>query len=166
MPNIESQLLCEADGVPNNPKLPLLVYSDAFPDGVDSSDIESCFSRNGWQGIWVNGVFSYHHFHSNAHEVLGCFSGSAQVQFGGASGPVLSITAGEAVLIPAGVGHCKIESSPDFGVVGAYPPGPANDLYQESEPNLENLIENIGSVPIPEIDPVFGKTGPMLEHWT
>jgi uncharacterized protein YjlB len=57
--------------IPNNPTLPLLVYSQALATSdLDPSRCKELFAENGWGGAWVDGVFSYHHYHSNAHEVL------------------------------------------------------------------------------------------------
>ena len=61
--------------------------------------------------------------HSSSHEVLGCYRGSAGVLLGREQGELLTLEAGDAVLIPAGVGYFNKRSSSDFGVVGAYPRG-------------------------------------------
>lgn len=96
--------------------------------------------------------------------MLGCFAGEATVQFGGEDGPQISISAGDAVLIPAGVGHKRLNSTPDFGVVGAYPAGSQHDLCTgEGDPDI--LIRNIASVARPDCDPITGQNGAMQEHW-
>ena len=71
------------DGIfPNNPNIPLLKYGNAIPiQGTDPAALfESLFNDNSWVGSWRNGVYSMHHYHSSAHEVLGVYSGSALVQ--------------------------------------------------------------------------------------
>src|SRR5262245_52676900 len=110
----------EDDGlVPNNPRLPLFVYRAAIAAGDEAAEsrIEAHFARNGWSNAWVNGIYPYHHYHATVHEVLGLARGSARVQFGGPSGPILEVAAGDVVLIPAGVGHCRISASRDLSVV-------------------------------------------------
>lgn len=159
---IQTHLL-EHDGtIPNNPRFPLLVYPNAFPSKVSPEQIQDCFSANRWHGNWVNGVFDYHHYHSTAHEVLGCFSGSATVQFGGESGPKIEIAAGAGVVIPAGVGHKNLGSSSDFGVVGAYPPGQDWDLCERDDGSHAEVIANVGK---PPTDPFFGECGALIDLW-
>ncbi len=115
----------EDDGrIPNNPELPLLIYPQALAESHQSSSrCKELLAENGWGGAWVNGVFTYHHYHSNAHEVLCVVSGSASLDFGGPGGITVEVGAGDAVVIPAGVGHRNAGSNSDFTVIGAYPPG-------------------------------------------
>jgi uncharacterized protein YjlB len=110
--------------IPNNPELPLLVYPNVL--GKSETEPARCkelLAGNGWGGAWVNGVFSYHHYHSNSHEVLCVVRGSASIEFGGPQGETVEVEAGDAVVIPAGVGHRNVGSSGAFRVIGAYPGG-------------------------------------------
>ena len=164
-----AHLLPDDGSIPNNPDLPLLVYPSAFElsasGGDEPSFIQDLFHKNGWGGSWVNGVFSYHHYHSTAHEVLGCFSGSARVLFGGEDGVEVEIEAGAAVVIPAGVGHKNLGCSSDFGVVGAYPPGQSPDMKYGEQNERPQCLEEIARVALPEMDPVLGKGGPLCGEW-
>src|SRR5918997_7201058 len=101
--------LFEDDGrIPNNPTLPLLVYSEALATTGDLPSIcEELFRNNGWDGAWRDGVFPYHHYHSTAHEVLGVVRGTARIAFGGEAGVATEVETGDVVVIPAGVGHCN-----------------------------------------------------------
>ena len=170
--SIEAHLLTADDRFPNNPKLPLLVYRqllkfDSRDDRDAATQCEHLFAENRWGGSWRNGVFSYHHFHSNAHEVLGVCSGSAEVQFGGPHGPIVSVKAGDVAILPAGTGHKKIKATADFLVVGAYPVGQEGYDLLRGEPEERPAAEKrVAAVPLPQADPLFGEDGPLFEHWT
>ena len=103
------------------------LYPGALAD-PSAAGFERLFLRNGWSGSWRNGVYAYHHYHTTTHEVLGCYAGRAIVRFGGTDGEDVALAAGDAVLIPAGLAHCRIDASADFAVVGAYPGGAQPDL--------------------------------------
>ncbi|WP_134724412.1 cupin [Paracoccus luteus] len=124
-----------------------LIHRAAGP--ADPAWFERTFAANGWTGAWRDTVYRWHHFHSTTHEVLGCHAGSARIQLGGPDGPVHDITAGDVVVIPAGVAHCNLGASRDFGVVGAYPGGATPDMQQgDGDP--------LAAVPRPPADPVLG----------
>ena len=157
----------EDDGtIPNNPNLPLLVYPDALTeDQMTSRQCKKLLAENGWRNAWVNGIFSYHHYHSTTHEVLAVISGSATVKMGGEEGSELSISSGDVIVIPAGVGHCLISCSNNFRVVGAYPGGRSYDLCTGKPEERPGVIENIKSTPLPEQDPVTGEKYPISKYW-
>lgn len=147
------------DGLmPNNPVLPFACYRGAFE--IISRDPEQAiirhFAVNDWGNAWINGIYSFQHYHATAHEVLGIAKGRALVQFGGPNGPELEVTAGDAVFIPAGVGHYRLEMSPDLSVVGAYPKGQTADLRRDTAGDFRGAAERIAKVPLPRLDPVTG----------
>lgn len=159
-----------ADGgdVPNNPDLPLILYRQALADvGSDrASAFERLFVAHGWGGTWRNGIYPFHHYHSTAHEVLGIAAGSAKVQLGGARGETVELVAGDAVLIPAGVGHKRLASSSDLLVVGAYPLGQKWDLIRADDVVDGAAVRaRIAAVPMPESDPILGSSGPLVSLW-
>ena len=144
-------------GIPNS-GLPLLVWRGALPEGAGA--IAARFAANGWSNAWTNGVFAYHHFHSNAHEALGVSRGEARVRFGGPEGETVALRAGDAVVIPAGVGHCREWASGDFEVVGAYPGGGDYDIRRGDPAEAAEVAANIAAVPLPPGDPVEGRPLP------
>lgn len=154
--------------IPNNPMLPLLIYPRALEESArPASGCKELLSSNGWRGAWVDCVFPYHHYHSNAHEVLCVVEGSATLTFGGSEGETVEVEAGDVIVIPAGTGHCKERASSDFSVVGAYPRGQENyDLRTGEGGERPEALENIRNVPLPEADPLFGDDGPLPDHWS
>ena len=154
-------------GIPNNPTLPLLVYPQALEGSdLDPSRCKELLSENGWGGSWVDGVFPYHHYHSTSHEVLCVVGGSASIAFGGPQGAIVEVSAGDVVVIPAGVGHCNRGSDGGFSVIGAYPRGQENyDLRTGEEGERPEVLENISNTALPESDPLFGEEGPLVGRW-
>ena len=166
--DVRKYLLEENGTIPNNYRLPLLVYAGAIqlPDKDPASTCEAIFGDNDWGGMWRNGIFGFHHYHSTAHEALGVYRGVATVQFGGDNGILVTVEAGDVIIIPAGVAHNNTGSSHDFGVVGAYPAGQNWDMNYGKAKERPQADRNIARVPLPEKDPVFGADGPLKQHWS
>ena len=167
-PDIVAHQLPADDPFPNNASLPLLLYQQAVQaeDGDAAGAFEQLFEQTGWGGSWRNGVFAYHHYHSNAHEVLGIGAGQASLQFGGPNGPTFEVAAGDVVILPAGTAHKKLSSSDDFLVVGAYPAGQESYDTLRGEANERSGAERrIARVPLPKADPVYGSDGALMDYW-
>ena len=153
--------------IPNNPEAGAIIYQGVLqfegPDGA--AEVESLFSTNGWSNSWRNGIYNYHHYHSNTQEVLGVYGGEVNIQLGGVQGKSFKLKKGDVVIIPAGVAHKNLGDSGAFACVGAYPGGKSWDMNKGSEEERENALEKIKQVPAPEKDPVFGEEGPVFEYW-
>lgn len=162
-----AHLLVADPEIPNNPRLPVLVYPGAvaLPAEDPAAAFETLFTANGWGGCWRDGIFPFHHYHSTAHEVLGIYGGSAVAQLGGEGGITLSLGAGDVVIIPAGVGHKRLSSGGGLGVVGAYPGGQQPDMCRAGGASVARGAERVARVPVPDRDPVHGPDGPMCRHW-
>jgi uncharacterized protein YjlB len=168
-PEVIAHLLEPRGEFPNNTRLPVLLYRGAFklPGHGDAARvIERAFERNGWSAGWRDGVYNYHHYHSTAHEVLGCYAGRASVQVGGPDGPVLEFGRGDALVLPAGAAHKSLETSKDFSVVGSYADGRPVDMKRGREGERPDAEQRIAEVPIPKTDPVYGDKGPLAQHST
>src|SRR5690349_22103415 len=126
----ETFLLAAAGAFPNNDRLPVILYRDvvALAAIEPAASLEAVFLSNGWDGVWRNGIFGYHHYHATAHEVLGIASGTVTVELGGDDGTIVELEPGDVVVLPAGVAHRNVDSSPDLVVVGAYPAGQIWDV--------------------------------------
>jgi uncharacterized protein YjlB len=166
-PEVLAQTLKDDGVYPNNDKLPLLAFQRALAlsEGDPAAVFEALFRANQWVGSWRNGVYGFHHYHSTAHEVLGVYGGTARVQFGGEQGVVLSVSAGDVVVIPAGVAHKNLGASRDLRVVGAYPRGQRWDMCYGEAVERPQADQNIARVPVPDADPIYGTEGPLIEYW-
>ena len=187
--SIERVFLTESDGMPNNGKLPLILYRAAvdLDDDEPEKTFEKIFAQHGWGDGFRGDTFPFHHYHSVAHEVVGFARGRAEIQFGGPAGPTHQVQAGDAVVIPAGVGHRRLDETPGFSNVGAYPPGQSPDLCVMSEGDariarqrrdvgslnlrvigkeeLQATKADIAGTALPETDPILGNSGPIMTIW-
>jgi len=160
--------IAASGAVPNHPRWPLLVYPGAVAiAGADpAAAFEALFDRNRWPPAWRNGVFPFHHFHTNSHEALGVYSGEVTVQFGGDDGVAITARPGDVIVLPAGTGHKKLSSRGALGIVGAYPAGQHADMCTPLTSNAQRSAEAVARVPLPDCDPVYGSGGPLFSHWT
>jgi uncharacterized protein YjlB len=153
---IDRLTLGNNDWVPNNPRLPVIIYRQAVDGSSERSAelFEKIFERHGWRPDWRDGIFDYHHYHSTAHEALGVFAGSATLELGGPKGHIVDVEAGDALFLPTGTGHRSMVSDPDFQVVGAYPRGQSWDICRTA-PDRE-ARKRMESLPDPDHDPLTG----------
>ncbi len=154
------------DGIIPNSKLPLLLYRNVFSarHAAGASWLEKKFASNNWTNSWRNGIYSFHHYHSSSHEVLGLYSGTTLVHLGGEQGEIVTLNAGDIVIIPAGVGHKNLGSD-NLGVVGAYPEGRSWDLNRGLEGERPAADRNIETLPVPDTDPLLGKNAGLVRIW-
>jgi uncharacterized protein YjlB len=165
-PRIET-LRFEPNGRVPNSRFPVLIRRGAVEAdaGVDLADaIEETFRRNDWLNNWRElGVYDYYHFHSTTHEALGMARGRITLRLGGTGGAVVTLTAGDVVVLPAGTSHTRLENSSDSQMVGGYPEGRDWDLIRDehvTDEQARSAVKLIGSLPIPSRDPATGE--PMV----
>src|SRR3979490_1839564 len=84
------------DGTIPNSRYPVLLYHNVTEiKGSDpASQVQQLFAVNNWTNSWRNGIYTYHHYHSTSHEVLGVYRGSVTVRLGGEQGQNFTVQAG------------------------------------------------------------------------
>jgi uncharacterized protein YjlB len=161
---VEKYLLGRGDGIPNS-RLPLVLFRDALPASVDGNAACALLKRNRWGGNWLDGVYPFWHFHTHGHEVLACVAGEARIGFGGDTGIVAHLTAGDVCVIPAGVGHKRIEANGGFQVAGGYPPGQEGNIVRPGDMDDAEIDAEIGRLALPRHDPVTGGEDGVVAVW-
>lgn len=153
------------NGMVPNSRYPLLVHRSAVDGGGDGAVVER-FRANGWLNNWhYPGVYTYRHFHSTTHECLGVARGWMDVETFGEGGPTLRVSAGDVIVMPAGVSHMMVGHSSDVSLVGGYPDGRDWDNMRQDELTEDlrrDAAKRIMMLPIPARDPATGKP---MQHW-
>jgi len=189
--SVQHFIVPEAGDVPNNGTLPVILYKGVaeFGDKEPESVFEDMFAQNNWGNGWrVESIYHFHHYHSDAHEVVAFARGKATLQVGGPDGPIVEVEAGDAAVIPAGVGHKRLDDTPGLSVVGAYPPEQSPDVCVTSEEDVQKARDenadadgcvirffgndekdlvraSIAATPLPPTDPLNGADGPVMGLW-
>lgn len=155
------------DGVFPNSSLPVLYYNQVITKDGDNNSMEfiKLFNSYNWTNHWVGGIHTIHHYHSNTHEVLGVIKGGTTLMLGGGNGQKLDIEQGDVLVIPAGVAHKNLGSENQVLCVGAYPEGRGYDINYGASGERPLVDRNIGSVSIPDTDPIYGKEAGLAKIW-
>ena len=159
----------DAGGIPNNPRLSVLVYKRVAPSfprpGQLAEWFEEQWPKHGWRAAWRWGVYEFPHYHSTAHEVLGVYRGNASIRLGDTTGATIVAEAGDMLVLPAGTGHENLGASSDFHVVGGYPQGQSADLLRGRKGERPAADTRIAAVPLPKGDPLTGAHGVLVKAW-
>lgn len=152
----ETIWLAEQEGVPNNPRLPVLIYREVFEAGRAEA-AEALFAGHGWPPAWRDGIYGHVHFHTTAHEALAIVEGEVLLQLGGEGTAPQRLQAGDVVVLPAGTGHKCLMASEDLLVVGAYPRGQQPDEQGAAPGQAAAARARIARLPDPPACPVTGQ---------
>ncbi|RYU93633.1 cupin [Emticicia agri] len=153
------------DGITPNNRLPVIVYRQVTDAEDTSAWLEERFKANGWTNNWRDIVLPYDHFHSTTHEVLGVGKGSVELQIGGQKGIIVNVSKGDALILPAGVGHASVSDHKNYEMVGGYPDGKDWDLLTGTAEERKHALPRIKNLPLPTKDPIFGEESEMLRLW-
>ena len=147
----------EDDGITPNSPYPVIV----MPQVCKGEDLENIFpdtfKKNNWGNNWLDIILNKDHYHSTTHEVLGICKGEVNLKIGGEQGKIFHLVAGDAIIIPAGVGHFSIDTTADYLVAGGYPNGNNWDMIYNEPEKYEAAKQSIGLLPMPALHPVSGE---------
>lgn len=151
------------DGIFPNNRLPIIFYPSVLelPKLFAAASVKKMFTENNWK----QGIYTYHHYHSITHEVIGVCNGETLLQLGGENGITLFVQKGDVLILPAGVAHINLGKENDVTCVGGYPDGRDYDMNYGKPGERPRADHNIASLPLPETDPVFGKKSGLPEIW-
>ena len=104
------QFFVKDDGAFPNNSLPIVLYPKVLelPRLFTGLAIRRLFQKNDWGNNWQQGIYTYHHYHSITHEVLGICRGETLLLLGGEQGTTVFIEEGDVLVIPAGVAHMNL----------------------------------------------------------
>ena len=80
-------------------------------------------------------------------------------------GKEFTIAAGDVAILPAGTGHQCLSASPDFSVVGAYPPGAKMHVTRPTPENHREGAEDDSAGQTAEHRSGDGRNGPLVRLW-
>ncbi|PWT96068.1 MAG: cupin, partial [Bacteroidetes bacterium] len=164
MISLPVQYLIYGNGVFPGSALPVLYYEQALkiPAIFPAHSIKSLFQKTGWTNNWTSGIYTYHHYHSNTHEVMAAISGQSILILGGENGIKIFFRKGDVLVIPAGVAHKNLGDEKDVKCVGGYPFGKDFDMNYGHSGERPRADENLQNVPFPPGGPIYGPTDPLL----
>ena len=166
MTKVLSNYIFADDGTIPNSLLPVIIYRKVCNTIDNAQWFEHCFQTNNWTNNWRDIVLPYDHFHSITHEVLGVSKGSVSLRIGGQkNGKIFEVSAGDVLILPAGVGHFALSNHKNYEITGGYPEGKSWDMMTGTPEERKAAFRNIASLTIPTTDPVFGSNGGLIDLW-
>lgn len=147
--------------------LPVILYRNALhlPPIFKALYIRRLFASHDWSNSWNSGVFTYSHYHSITHEVLGFFRGSTTIHLGGPYGHNINVRKGDVLIIPAGVAHKNLGKEYQVKCIGAYPGGRGYDINTGATGERPRTDHNIHALPLPGEDPLYGSGEGLPKIW-
>jgi uncharacterized protein YjlB len=161
------QLFIRDNGVFPGSEFPVLLYRKALrlPLLFPAKKVKQLFTKHNWTNNWRNGIYTYHHYHSNTHEAMGVIKGKTTLILGGENGKQVLLQKGDIIVIPAGVAHKNLGREKDVICVGGYPEGKDFDMNYGDPGERPGTDKNIRLVHLPSAGPLLGERDPLLNIW-
>ena len=152
------------DGAIPNSRLPMLVYRAAVP--ADPAAIETTVRREPLASGVARQRASVPAFPQQRARGFGRRARPGQGAIRWPRRRNVGHAAGDVVVLPAGVGHCRLEKSADLLIVGAYPDNASAAGPASRRPGRARcVVRNIAAVATPNADPVAGGQGALVSLW-
>ena len=166
MINPETYYIGDNGIFPGN-RLPVLHYRKAIrlPIFFPAHHIKKLFKKNDWTNTWRDGIYTYHHYHSNTHEAMAVIKGRTTLLLGGANGKQIVLHKGDIIVIPAGVAHKNLGKMKDIICIGGYPEGRDFDMKYGHPAERPQTDWNIEELPLPATGPLAGRADALLQLW-
>jgi len=160
-------ILLVDNGIFPNSTLPVLHYKKAvkLPLLFPAAALKKLFKLNNWGNNWKAGIFTFDHYHSLTHEVIGVYKGKTQLQLGGDDGLVIDLEKGDILVIPAGVAHKNLGTETQVMCVGGYPEGKDYDMNFGKPGERPQTDQNIALLKVPDTDPLAGVKSGVPVIW-
>ncbi len=154
------QLKFRDDGyIPNNPNFRFSILEKLCASVANiTALLEKLFNLHGWGGAWRNGIYDFVHYHPMIHEVYRSSSRFRHASAWRKQGTDVKVSAGDVIVVPAGVGHECLKASKKFLVVGAYPPTGTYSECRGSFQERDQAIKRIRCVGVSDILPLYGRS--------
>jgi uncharacterized protein YjlB len=81
------------------------------------------------------------------------------------TGKELRVSAGDVLILPAGVGHFALPGNDKYEMIGGYPDGNKWDMMTGTAEERKIALIHIGLLPVPATDPVFGSQAGIFDYW-
>ncbi|SJZ45281.1 Uncharacterized protein YjlB [Sediminibacterium ginsengisoli] len=155
------------NGIFPNSTLPVVHYRNAIELSFfrPAHQLGKLFNMNGWSNQQDGGIFTYHHYHSNTHEVIGVYKGKTFVLLGGENGKQIVVHKGDILVIPAGVAHRNMGREKDACCITAYPDGKDYDIHTGEAGERPAADQRIAAVDLPAADPLLGEDQGICAIW-
>ena len=167
MPIAPQQYLVEKNGYFPGSKFPVLHYKEnlQLPTFFPGKYVRSVFQENNWTNNWRSGIYTFHHYHSTAHEVMAVIDGRTIILLGGINGKNVLLKKGDVIVIPAGVAHMNLGDENDITCIGGYPSGRGYDMNYGTPDEHPMVDINIRHLPILDSGPLYGQDDPLISIW-